>query len=380
MEDFYCAAPFRQIYIDSSGISPCCRIPRQHTTLKEWPDSTFLKELQQQTLTEQWPNLCNSCQREEKLYNTSLRIQSNANYELKHKNTLIDFIDYRSENLCNFRCRSCEPQFSHLIAKELQDNPEILSKFFPGNQKKHVTVDETNYKWIIDNLGQIKRLMFTGGEPTVIPQVKIMLTEILKNQYQDLLIMITTNGSFQDNFWYDLTKKLPNLHWTLSIDAIGTAANIIRNGSDWAQIEYNANWLAKNSNSFMINSVISNLSLFQLWPLLNFVKILKQQSNGTNGCDHRFHIINGPPSRIRNHLSVQNLSEQLRTQAIDYLIQCRSQHWEPDTINMLDGLLEQIKNSIFNQDQWKKTQEYNQELDRLRGQDHTQLFVAQYPG
>jgi molybdenum cofactor biosynthesis enzyme MoaA len=375
MEDFYCVAPFRQIYIDSSGISPCCRISRQKITLTEWPDSTFLKELQQQTLTKQWPDICSSCHVEEKLYNTSLRIQSNADYKQKYTDTNIDFVDYRSENLCNFRCRSCEPQFSHLIAKELHDNPNILSKFFPIGQKKHVTVDDTNYQWIIDNLGQIKRLMFTGGEPTVIPQVKIILQKILENRHQDLLIMITTNGSFKDNFWYDLTEKISNLHWTLSVDAIGPAASIVRDGSDWTQIEYNAHWLAKNSKSFMVNSVISNLSLFQLWPLLDFIKNLKQQSNGTNGCDHRFHIIGGE----KNHLAVQNLNAKLKTQAIDYLTQCRSQSWEPNTVNMLDGLFEQITKSEFNKSQWKKTQKYNQELDRLRGQDHTQLFVAQYP-
>ena len=374
MGDFYCVAPFRQVYIDSSGISSCCRLPRQATTLEQWQNNTFLKKIQQQTLQGQWPTECNSCRQEEKLYNTSLRVQSNTDYDQQYTDTLIDFIDYRSENLCNFRCRSCEPAFSHLIAKESADNPEILSEFFPIAQKKYVTVDDVNYQWILENLAQIRRLMFTGGEPTVMPKVKIILQKVLEQQRKDLSIMITTNGSFQDNFWYDLTKKLPNMHWTISIDAIGTAASIIRDGSDWAQIEHNARWLAKNSSSFMINSVVSNLSLFQLWPLLDFVNKLKQQSNGKNGCDHRFHIVRG-----NHHLSVHNLDDQLRTQAIVYLDQCQQQSWDSSTQTMLQGVKEQIINSKYNQNQWQRCQRYNQELDRLRSQDHTQLFVAQYP-
>ena len=371
--DFYCVAPFRQVYIDSKGVSPCCRLPRQATTLKQWENNTFLKKIQQQTLLGQWPTECNSCQQEEKLYNTSLRVQSNADYDQSDTDTQIDFIDYRSENICNFRCRSCEPGFSHLIAKELQDNPKILSKFFPIAQKKYVTVDDVNYQWILENLAQIRRLMFTGGEPTVMPKVKLILQQVLEQQHKDLSIMITTNGSFRDDFWYDLTEKLPNLHWTISIDAIGAAAGIIRDGSDWTQIEYNARWLAKNSNSFMINSVVSNLSLFQLWPLLNFVKDLKQQSNGRNGCNHRFHVVMG-----HDHLAASNFNDQLRTQAIAYLTQCQQQSWESPTQIMLHGLKEQVTNFKFNESQWKQSQTYNLELDRLRSQDHTQLFVPQY--
>jgi hypothetical protein len=373
MDDFYCVAPFRQVYIDSTGVSSCCRLPRQITTLQQWENNAFLKKIQQQTLQGQWPTECNSCQQEEKLYNTSLRVQSNADYDQPYTDTQIDFIDYRSENLCNFRCRSCNPGFSHLIAKELEDNPKILSKFFPIAQKKYVTVDDVNYKWILENLSQIRRLMFTGGEPTVMPKVKLILQQVLEQQHKDLLIMITTNGSFQDKFWYDLTENLPNLHWTLSMDAIGSAAGIIRDGSQWSQIEHNARWFAKNSGSFMINSVVSNISLFQLWPLLDFVKDLKQQSNGRNGCDHIFHIVQG------GHLAAHNLDDQLRAQAIEYLTQCQQQPWESATQNMLQNLKEQVANSKFKETQWQQSQIYNQELDRLRGQDHTQLFAARYP-
>jgi len=373
MDDFYCVAPFRQVYIDSSGISPCCQISRQDTTLVEWEHNEFLAKIQKDTGQGRWPTECSACRKSEQLYNTSLRIQSNAAYDQKYTDTNIDFIDYRSENLCNFRCRSCSPEFSHLIAKEAQDNPKILSGFFPIVKKKYVNVDETNFQWIIDNLTQIQRLMFTGGEPTVMSNVKLMLQKVLEKQHKDLLILITTNGSFRDDFWYDLTEKLPNLHWTISIDAIGPAAGIIRDGSDWSQIEYNARWLAKNSGSFMINSVVSNLSLFQLWPLLNFVKDVKQQSNGRNGCDHRFHIVQG------GHLAAHNLDDQLRTQAIEYLTQCQQQYWDTPTQTMLQGLKEQITNSEFNKARWQRSQTYNLELDRLRGQDHTQLFAARYP-
>jgi hypothetical protein len=107
---------------------------------------------------------------------------------------------------------------------------------------------------------------------------------------------------------------------------------------------------------------------------LDFVKDLKQQSNGINGCDHKFHIIGGT-----NHLAAHNLDNRLRTQAIEYLAKCQEHHWEPTTQMMLQSLKEQVIKSEFNETQWQRFQEYNQELDRLRNQNHTQLFVEQYP-
>jgi molybdenum cofactor biosynthesis enzyme MoaA len=373
MNDFYCVAPFRQVYIDSTGISPCCQTSRQPVSLRDWSQNSFLLNLQQEFLQNKIPNACQSCHQQEIAYGTSLRTQSNQDYDQQYYDTTIDFIDYRADNLCNFQCRSCDPTFSHLIAKETQDNPDILKKFFSIPKQKYVSVDADNYEWIIDNLHQIKRLMFTGGEPTVMPQVKFMLEQAMKKQHKDLLIMITTNGSFQDDFWYDLTKSMSNLHWTISIDAVGSAASIVRHGSDWAQVEYNATWLSKHSGSFLVNSVISNINVFQLWPLLNFVKTLQQHSNGRNGCDHRFHVSQRP-----YYLSADNLDDQLRENALVYLARCMQESWSSSQQSMLQGLVTQIKNSTFDPILWEKSQTYNQELDRLRGQNHAQLFAEQY--
>lgn len=375
MNDFYCVAPFRQVYIDSIGLSPCCKTPRQSASLQNWNQNIFLQNLQQEFLQNKIPSTCQSCYQQETNYGTSLRTQSNQDYDQKYFDTKIDFVDYRSNNLCNFRCRSCNPVFSHLIAKETQENPKVLTKFFSLPEQKYVSVDTDNYQWIIDNLGQIKRLMFTGGEPTVMPQVKLMLEQAIDKQHPDLSIMITTNGSFKDPFWYDLTRTITNLHWTISIDAVGSAAAVVRDGTDWDQVSYNAEWLAQNAGSFMVNSVVTNISVFQLWPLLSFVRTLQQHSNGRNGCDHRFHVSQRP-----YHLSADNLDDQLRLKAIAYLNQCLEHSWSPSQQSMLQGLISQLKNSRYDPMLWEKSQIYNLELDRLRAQDHSQLFVEQYPG
>jgi hypothetical protein len=79
-------------------------------------------------------------------------------------------------------------------------------------------------------------------------------------------------------------------------------------------------------------------------------------------------------------LSADNLDDQLREKALVYIDKCMQESWSPSQQLMLQGLVTQLKNSTFDPVLWKKNQTYNQELDRLRGQNHSQLFIEQYPG
>lgn len=370
MNEWYCVAPFRQAYIDPAGLSVCCQQKRHPVDLAEWHSYQPLQDLQQQFIQNQIPELCRGCVQQEQQFGTSLRTQSNQDYNNQvFTDTLVDFIDYRSCNICNFKCRSCSPTFSHGIAREVLENPNTLGKYFPvGN--KFVEVTDNNHQWIIDNISQIKRLMLTGGEPTVIPHVRRVLEQVLEKAQPDISILITTNGSFTDNFWYDLVQQIPNLHWTLSLDAVGTAAEIIRHGTDWSTVEHNAHWLAANASSFTVNTVITNLNVLQLNPLLKFVGNLQQNSNGRNGCDHHFFVSQRP-----YYLSADNLTTELRSQALTYLQECQNLNLDTAQSDILQGLIQQISNSEFDPQLWGRSVEYNLELDRLRAQDHSSLFV-----
>jgi hypothetical protein len=370
MTSWYCVAPFRQAYIDPTGLAVCCQQERHDVDLDNWHTYQPLKELQQQFIQGQVPDFCQGCAKQEQQFGSSLRTQSNQDYNnAVFTDTKVDFIDYRSCNICNFKCRSCSPTFSHGIAREALENPVTLGKYFPVSNK-FVQVTDNNHQWIIDNIPQIKRLMLTGGEPTVIPHVRRMLEQVLEKDHTDISILITTNGSFTDDFWYKLVERVPNLHWTLSIDAVGTAAEIVRHGTDWSTVEHNARWLAANASSFTVNTVITNLNVLQLSPLLKFVQSLQQNSNGRNGCDHHFFVSQRP-----YYLSADNLTAELKTQALAYLQECQNLNLDHAQLDILQGLIRKISNSTFDQQLWNRSVEYNSELDRLRAQDHRSLFV-----
>lgn len=369
----YCVAPFRQVYIDNTGVSPCCRYPRTNTDLSTWFSGPELKSIQTQILSNQLSESCKSCVHDETVFGQSLRTQSNQDYNNEiFTDTKINFVDYRASNICNFKCRSCGPTFSNGISNET-NRSLTLQKFFRSESEKIARVSESNFEYIIENLQHIDRLMFTGGEPTKMPEVKTMLEKVIERDGHRIGILITTNGSFTNSFWYDLVDKIPNLHWTLSLDAVGSAASVIRHGTHWPTVEKNARWLAKNASSLTINTVVTNISLFQLNPLLQFVSELQQISNGRNGCDHRFHVSTRPYM-----LAADNLDFDKLQQAVPYLEYCLQYSTVESQKSMLSSLIKQMTSAKFDQRLWENCQEYNRCLDDLRSETHQELFTPCY--
>lgn len=378
MTSWYCPLPFKHAYIDSTGIAACCQTPRFQVSLDEWATHPHLVKLQQDLLAGTKPESCNSCIQQEQQYGTSLRTDSNRDYNNQiFDQHQIDFVDFRSINICNFKCRSCNPVFSHGIGQEIKNYPELKRFFGQPPASKTVTVTDVNIDWIMRNLGSLKRIMFTGGEPTVIPGVRDLI-KLIKEEYKDIAILITSNASFQDDFWFEITEQLPNLHWTVSIDAVGPAAEIVRHGSDWELIERNVSWLAKHASSLDINSVVSNLTVFGLKPLLEFSRRMQQLSinpigrHGDLGCRHQFFVCQRP-----YWLTVDNWPEEQQVQLLAYLELCLELDLDDEQKNMVTGLFAQIKSAVFDPRLWNQTQSYNQTLDQIRNEDYLTLYQEQ---
>jgi hypothetical protein len=378
MTSWYCPLPFKHAFIDSTGIAACCQTPRYQVSLDEWPTHPHLVKLQQELLAGNKPATCKICIHKEQQYGTSLRIDSNRDYNNQiFEQHQIDFIDFRSINICNFKCRSCFPQFSHGITQEINNYPELQRFFGQPPESKTVSVTDVNIDWVMRNLGSLKRIMFTGGEPTVIPGVKDLI-KLIKKDYKDIAVLITSNASFQDDFWFEITQQLPNLHWTVSIDAVGSAAEIVRHGSDWAVIENNVSWLAQHAVSLDINSVVSNLTVFGLKPLLEFGRRMQHLSitpvgrHGDLGCRHQFFVCQRP-----YWLTADNWPEDQQARILTYLKSCLELDLDDEQKNMVTGLSAQIKSSVFDPEIWNQTQSYNQTLNQIRNENHLTLYKEQ---
>ena len=374
MTDWYCPLPFRHAFVDSTGIAACCQTPRYTTTLDKWSTHPALKSLQQELLLGNTPSVCKGCVQQEQAYGRSLRTDAIRDYNNQTFNdTQLTFIDYRYSNICNFKCRTCEPVFSNGIDQEVKTHSS-LTEFYRPTDNKVSMVTDANSEWIMLNLPQIKRLMFTGGEPTVIPEVKKILKKIQDESFKDLQILITSNASFTDKFWYDFTETCTNLHWTLSIDAVGPAAEIIRHGTRWPVIEHNMAWMAKHSYSLDVNTVVSELNVFQLGPLLKFVRKAQLDSRAPNGRQgdlglrHQFSVGN----------SAINWPDTEKQLLIKYLEDCLRLDLDDEQSNMVSNLIVQLNTQTFNQSLWNRQRRLNTALDLIRSEQHKVLFQPAY--
>jgi sulfatase maturation enzyme AslB (radical SAM superfamily) len=368
----WCPLPFRHVFVEPRGVKPCCSYTKMHeSTIEQWLGSQELGDLQRNILDGQIPEGCRHCAQGEQRDGTSTRLAAIHDYgsAVTH-NTVIDYVDYRSNNICNFRCRSCDPFYSNGIAQEARRHPE-LQRFYPIPTHKTAPTQTQDKQWIIDNLGSIKRLMFTGGEPTRIPEVREIIDRIRHSGNQDISVMMTSNASFSDPYWFEITESMPNIHWTLSIDSVGSAAEIIRDGTDWSQVSATVERMFDIAPSVNIGTVVTNLSLTQLDLLFAWANQLKDRySHRSNGRTHFIEICNWP-----QYLSPYNWPEHRRESVIVFLeTLCSQPNLQEKQQQVAHTLLSNIQNTAPNAELWAEFEAYNKTLDNTRNQDHTQLL------
>lgn len=309
---------------------------------------------------------CRDCIHNEQRDGVGTRLGALAHYGHDViEDTRIDYVDYRSSNICNFRCRSCEPYFSNGIAQDVRQS-EFLQILYQIPPEKTATVSDK--QWILDNLHSIDRLMFTGGEPTLLPEVKEIVNRIRRDRLDTKIIMIT-NGSFRDPWWLEIAQDMPNLNFTVSLDAVGPAAEIIRHGTNWSQIERNVLYLANHSHSLNFSTVITQLNLFQLGPLLAFTNIIRKFNDRPNGRTQFIQICNHP-----GYFSPINWPDYMRPAAVEYLDHLLGLDFVDSARDILTDLRNNIISHEFDPESWTTAQRVNLELDMLRKQDHTWLF------
>ena len=372
MNKFYCPLPFKHIFVAPNGVKSCCSYTGSYEgTIEQYLESNLLAHIQSSILKGIIPSGCRECQQNEKQTNHSTRLIALDDYNnVRYTNTNIDYVDLRSSNLCNLKCRSCNPLFSSRIQSELSKNTNDLAEFYSYYGKSTlIQVNNSDVEYIKTHLSNINRLNLTGGEPTFIPEVRTILHECEKQKF-DGNILITSNVNFTDEFWFNLTNNLgEQIHWTISIDAIGDIVEIIRNGASWDLMDYNINQLAQISNSIEFNITVSTLNIQHVLELLLYIDDIKIKYK---------HIPNGKTIRISpcwdpEFLQMQIIPDDIKKNVInqmEYIIKHEKLHIDTfDSINEILLILSNTKNNLNNKILWEKYIVYNNTLNSIRGEN-----------
>jgi hypothetical protein len=247
------------------------------------------KQLRRNMLDGVKSDCCNRCYDVEHVGQWSLRQSANAVRYEKNKDIIdatnedgsidefkLQYVDIRWSNICNFKCRSCGPEFSSLHAKEFIENKggiEKLQQYFRmDNMVVSCNADNSFFDKVKPYLKDVDEVYFAGGESLITGEHYKMLDEWIALGNTDIRLTYTTNFSVfkhKGKNVIDYWKKFKNIQIFASLDGMGKNLEYLRSGADWAEIEDNIKMLKQEVPHVKFN-LTPTISVWNAWHFPDF--------------------------------------------------------------------------------------------------------------
>jgi MoaA/NifB/PqqE/SkfB family radical SAM enzyme len=259
-----CVFPFSHLDINHQGIAkPCCvsddqvgRVPTQ--SINEIFYSDKMTQLRNNFLNGIKPAGCSVCWINEDHGHISSRQANLKAHESKLYSQwitapVVRSLDLKPGNVCNFKCRICNPRASSLYAGEQlanSDSPKTKIKIQNLiNGSRWFEDDEKFIQEFEELLDQIENLDFYGGEPFLLKNLHRVLTKAVDlNRAEHIRLHFNTNGSIFPHHLIDIFKKFKQIDLAISIDNIGPRFESERGGS-WEEVAENIKKLIQLQNN-----------------------------------------------------------------------------------------------------------------------------------
>jgi len=259
MNKTYCVLPWVSIAVDPDGsVKPCCisldSIKKPDGTkfnlgtdkIEEIYNSPHYLGIRQKMLAGDKVPGCDRCYRMEEYGEKSHRKAYNEAYKQSISdavvvNPIIQYFDLRFGNLCNLACRSCSPNNSSQLAKEVNEITG-LQKFHSKYKLKTIEWYETQVyeENINDQLHNVKLLYMTGGEPTIIQKNFDTMSRLIELGYsKNIVLKFNSNMTNSNPKFYDLLGKFKAVIFFASIDGFESMQEYLRYPSSWKQLHMN---------------------------------------------------------------------------------------------------------------------------------------------
>ena len=263
--DTICAQPWISLDVSTSGrFRPCCYFDEYvkqedgsdfHITnhsLDQVYNSKYMKDLRRQFVQGDRPAPCSRCWAEERNGSNSKRMllkhrfipySYDANWEQDHISNL-KFVSVQAGNICNLKCRICNPGNSSKIAEEqLRQLPlhqrkthEVYNKITSGRWVNDVAV----WNKFIDPDVNVEYFDIGGGEPMLQLQHFSALEKIIdQGRSGRVHLHYNSNGTIFPDGYADLWKSFKMVDIAFSIDNIQDRFEFERSGASWKVLENN---------------------------------------------------------------------------------------------------------------------------------------------
>lgn len=326
----FCVLPWMHLATNASGnLRVCCNstpgknfIKKSDGTpykiyrddIQEAWNSPDYHEIRTQLLNNERPAICERCFREEDSGIHSARMAWNAKWQQDREYSIdapytIEYVDIRLGNLCNLKCRMCNPYASNMWVKEWHLVENALS---PDEYQRlsNMTWPEHERTW--ENLfgiaDTVKEIYLTGGEPTIIKEQHRLLDYFIdRGTSHKIKLKYNTNLTNVPQHLIDKWAKFKSIQLNCSIDAVGELDRYIRYPSNWNKIVENFEAIRQVKNcNIEIHCTVQMYNILRLPDLIRWAEPF--------GYKIYFNILNHP-----EYLNIRCLPTHLKVQAQEQL-------------------------------------------------------------
>ena len=302
----FCSRPWDELHIEEDGkVTPCCVMPSNlfpmGNSLKDYYAGQPLEDLKQSLLNnERHPN-CEWCWKNEDLGLKSHRNNSKPIFN-------ISSIHIRMSNVCNFKCRMCNPSFSSSWAIE-NNKHKVYLDFVGEVLETNVFKSDTNLLPLLSELikkGSLRHISISGGEPLLSEANLTFLDFLIENNLsQYITLSYSTNLSkltYKGVDFIQKWKKFKQVSLEVSIDGWGSQLEYGRTGCDSKTLFYN---LIKVKP--LVSAINCVVNMYSVWTLPVLEKLATKL---------QIPIIYSPcyyPNYLNPQILPQTMKEELRT-------------------------------------------------------------------
>lgn len=410
----FCAVPFVSIMVNTdTTVRYCCMVKGSLNKLKKDDNKTFytckdnfiqdawnskdLRDIRKSMIAGEKIDGCSVCYMQEENGRTSNRqhsiqewrnrlgesvLESKVQQAIDNDGKLDDdvvYLDLRLGNLCNLKCRMCNPWNSSQIFKEHLDIAETDTGYtdvwqktfgkFPVNVMDDQQWFDHDIMWdqVISLIPNLKKVYMTGGEPTLIKNNFRFMKSCIEQGRKDIVLFFNTNCTNINKNFLELISQFDTVNINASLDGVGVVNEYIRAPSDWLQISGNIEKLAQLPNVRLgITPTVQIYNIFDIVNIIKWVEYLTKKFNKEIFIDF---LVNVHP----HHLNVNILPDDMREQALNDIADYLDAGMKTDnqmTMNSLNGilgLLEQPRATNW-EEELKRFKTFTLSLDQHREQ------------
>lgn len=263
--------------------------------MEAW-NNDFMKSVRTTMLRGEIPASCTGCFDEEAQGIVSKRIWETATWmndegidveelisqtdETGNVPERLQYLDLRLGHTCNIKCVMCSP---HDSSKWVADWQKLVPQLEDESVKKQMTWDkkEFNNKWhekesfwkeLYAQIPNLKQVYFAGGEPLMIKEHKMFIEEIIRQGYQDkVLLRYNSNGLLVDESLIELWSKFRKVKFAVSVDASFEKDDYIRFPTTFEEVERTLHMLDNTPDNIHV-SIATAVQIFNIKHMPDFIK------------------------------------------------------------------------------------------------------------